>query len=104
MRPFAALALLPLAIGLAAPAGGSWRELAELTIVNAPVRLLNTRSRGWRDLAILVRGGGMDLPREARITFNGTTYWSNPSLAPRLRGRVPGRVLIADDAESRRLF
>ena len=86
------------------PAGASWRELAELTIVNAPVRLLNSRSRGWRDLAVFVRGGGVDLPREARITFDGATYWSNPSLAPRIRGRAPGRVLISDDAESRPLF
>src|SRR3954469_6390334 len=32
------------------PAGRSWRQVAELTIVNAPVRLLNSRPRGWRDL------------------------------------------------------
>jgi hypothetical protein len=86
------------------PAGGSWREVAEVTIVNAPVRLLATRHRGWRDLAVHVRGGGFELPREARLTFDGRTYATNPSLAPRLRGRVPGRVLIADDAGGRPLF
>ena len=86
------------------PAGASWREVAELTIVNAPVRLLNTRSRGWRDLAVHVRGGGMDSPYEARMRFDGRTYASNPSMAPRIRGRAPGRVLIGDDTESRRLF
>lgn len=86
------------------PAGAGWREVAELTIVNAPVRLLNTRTRGWRDLAVHVRGGGMEIPHEARIRFDGRTYASNPSMAPRLRGRVPGRVLIGEDAESRRLF
>src|SRR6188508_1174047 len=48
------------------PSGGSWRELAELTIVNAPVRLLATSTRGWRDLAVQVRGGGMEIPYEAR--------------------------------------
>jgi len=85
-------------------AGASWREVAELTIVNAPVRLLNTRTRGWRDLAVHVRGGGMDIPYEARIRFDGRTYASNPSMAPRIRGRAPGRVLISDDSESRRLF
>jgi hypothetical protein len=86
------------------PAGASWREVAELTIVNAPVRLLATRTRGWRDLAVHVRGGGMEIPHEARIRFDGRTYASNPSMAPRLRGRAPGRVLIADDAEGRPLF
>ena len=86
------------------PQGSSWREVAELTIVNAPVRLLSTRSRGWRDLSVLVRGGGIEIPYEARIRFDGRTYASNPSLAPRLRGRAPGRVLIGERSESRRLF
>lgn len=86
------------------PAGASWREIAELTIVNAPVRLLNTRSQGWRDLAVMVRGGGVEIPREARIRFDGRTYAPNPSLAPRLRGRPPGRLLIGEGSESRPLF
>ena len=86
------------------PAGASWREVAELTIVNAPVRLLNTRTRGWRDLAVHVRGGGIDIPHEARMRFDGRTYASNPSLAPRARRAAPGWVLISDDAEGRPLF
>jgi hypothetical protein len=86
------------------PAGASWREVAELTIVNAPVRMLATRSRGWRDLAVVVRGGGMDRPHEAWIRFNGRTYASNPSLAPRVRGHVAGRVLIRDEDHGRTLF
>jgi len=86
------------------PAGGAWREVAELTIVNAPVRLLAARHRGWRDLAVHVRGGGVEIPHEARMRFDGRTYASNPSMAPRIRGRAPGRVLIGDDSESRQLF
>jgi hypothetical protein len=85
------------------PAGGLWREVAAITIVNAPVRLLAARHRGWRDLAVHVSGGGA-LPREARISFDGRTYASNPSMAPRIRGRARGRVLISDDSESRPLF
>ena len=86
------------------PAGASWREVAELTIVNAPVRLLNTRSRGWRDLGVAVRGGGIQIPYEARMRFDGRTYASNPSLAPRSQRAAPGRMLIGDDSERRRLF
>jgi hypothetical protein len=86
------------------PQGASWRQVAELTIVNAPVRLLNTHNRGWRDLAVMVRGGGFEIPREARIRFDGRTYASNPSMAPRLRRGTPGRVLIGDGSESRLLF
>lgn len=86
------------------PAGASWHQVAELTIVNAPVRLLATQSHGWRDLAVHVRGGGVEIPHEARMRFDGRTYASNPSMAPRLRGRPSGRALIGDDPESRRLF
>lgn len=86
------------------PAGSSWRQVAELTIVNAPVRLLASQTRGWHDLAVHVRGGGMAMPYEARMRFDGRTYASNPSLAPRLRGRPSGRVLIADETPSRPLF
>jgi len=86
------------------PAGSSWRPVAELTIVNAPVRVLESRTRGWRDLAVHVRGGGVEIPHEARIRFDGRTYASNPSMASRLRGRPSGRVLIGDDTESRALF
>ncbi|HYI48540.1 MAG TPA: hypothetical protein VEX35_08755 [Allosphingosinicella sp.] len=92
------------ALHIYTPQGASWREVAELTIVNAPVRLLNTRSRGWRDLSVLVRGGGIEIPYEARIRFDGRTYASNPSMAPRIRGRAPGRVLIGDAAAGQALF
>jgi len=86
------------------PAGASWRQLAELTVANAPVRLLNTRSRGWRDLAVHVRDGGMGLPTEVRIRFDGRDYEPDRLPAPRLRRGTPGRMLIGDASEGRRLF
>jgi hypothetical protein len=86
------------------PAGASWRQVAELTIVNAPVRMLATRSHGWHDLAVMVRGGGFERPGEARISFDGRTYASNPSLAPALRRGTRGRVLIRDEDRGRPLF
>ena len=51
-----------------------------------------------------VRGGGVELPREAWIRFDGRTYAANPSLAPRARRGAPGRVLIDDDTPIRPLF
>lgn len=92
------------ALHIYTPRGNSWREVAELTIVNLPVRLLAARNHGWHDLAVRVRGGGVDRPREARIRFNGRTYASNPSLAPRLRGRAYGRILLGEGSESHPLF
>ena len=86
------------------PAGTGWRQVAELTIVNAPVRLLATRTRGWRDLAVHVRGGGMEIPHEARIRFDGQTYASNPSMAPRATRKARGPRADRRRQPSRRLF
>jgi len=85
---------------------GTWRVVTDMSITNAPIRVLNTRTRGWRDLGVIVAGGGIIPGYEARLRFNGRTYPENPSVPPavELRRRVPGRVLISDDAESRRLF
>ena len=82
------------------PDGASWRQVSELTIATVPVRLLATRTRGWRDLALFVRDGGMGLPRQVRMRFYGNDY----SLSPRLRGRTGGRLLITDETPSRPLF
>jgi len=87
------------------PAGRSWRKVAELTIVNPPIRLLGSASHGWRDLAVRVAGGG-SRAHEALLTFNGRSYPANPSMPPAraLRRAVPGRVLISDGDRGRPLF
>lgn len=77
----------------------SWRQIEELTIVGARVHLLATRTRGWRDLAVHLRSGGMDLPRQMRVRFDGRGYAATSSL----RGNA-GRALITDDTPGRRLF
>jgi len=86
------------------PAGRHWRTITELTVSHPPVRLLNTRSHGWRDLSVRVRGGGFSRPYDARVRFDGRAYATNPSMAPRVRGRTPGRVLIGPGTTSQRLF
>jgi hypothetical protein len=85
------------------PAGRSWRQVADVTIANPPIRLLSSASHGWRDLAVTVAGGGART-HAARLSFNGRSYPGNPSMAPALRRRVPGRVLIADEDRGRPLF
>lgn len=87
------------------PSGRSWRQVAGTTVTRAPIRVLNSRTRGWRDLSVTIGGGG--LPRgEALLAFNGRRYPGNPTVAPArlLRRSPPGRVLIAESATGRRLF
>jgi hypothetical protein len=86
--------------------GRSWRRIAHMSVSNPPIRLLATRSRGWRDLGIRVRGGGIGRGYEARLSFDGARYPLNPTTPPaeRLRRPVPGRVLISEEDRGRRLF
>jgi hypothetical protein len=87
-------------------AGNSWRQVAELVIVDAPVRLLFTRSHGWRDLEVSLRGLGAEPPAEARAVFDGRTYVyvASSSAARRPRARAPGIVLNGGARPGRLLF
>ena len=73
------------------PDGASWRQVDELTIVGESVRLLATRTRGWRDLAVQIRGGGMDLPRQVRVRFDGRGYGESTSALRGSAGKGPDR-------------
>ena len=86
------------------PEGDSWRQLDDLTIIGEPVLLLPTRTRGWHDLGLTVRDGGMDLPYQVRMRFNGQSYGGGPEARVRAGRRLDGRVLIGEGAPTRRLF
>ena len=85
---------------------GGWRLVNPVTITNPPIRILSTKSRGWGDIGVLVRGGGVGPPYEAVLRFNGARYPGNPTIAPAFRGRAgtPGRTLISPDTRSKPLF
>jgi hypothetical protein len=86
------------------PTANGWRNVARTTITSAPIRLLSTRNRGWRDVAVRVAGGGIPA-REVVLRFNGRGYPGNPSLVAASRGRAaPGRVVISDADEGRPLY
>jgi hypothetical protein len=79
------------------PSGSTWRILADTTVTQQPIRVLATRSHGYRDLAVGVSGGG-GRDGMARLRFTGVHYPSNPTLAPAVPAG-PGDILIADGAE-----
>ena len=89
-----------------ARSGAGWRIVAETSLGWPPVRVLETRSNGWRDLGILVRGGGILPGYEALLAFDGRTYPYNPSVPPArpLRPGAPGRVLIPREPQFRPLL
>lgn len=88
------------------PKGRSWREVSALSISRPPIEVLPTRTRGWRDIAVFVAGGGIIPGYEARLRFDGRSYPTNPSVAPAtpLARRAHGRVLIDPAEKGRPLF
>lgn len=55
---------------------------ARTTVTRTPVYVLETRSHGWHDLAVNVCGGGITTCYQARLSFDGSKYPSNPTTAP----------------------
>ena len=76
------------------PRADTYRIVMRATIVQLPIRLLATKSHGWRDIGVTVRGGGSPNADMARLRFNGHRYPSNPSVPPAIAARPSGKVLI----------
>lgn len=77
--------------------GSGYRVVARASVTRAPIRMLSTRSTGWRDLSVAVSGGGM-APRQVRLRHGANGYPANPTILPEAE-RVAadaGTVLIAD--------
>jgi hypothetical protein len=88
-----------------APEGSSYRVVTRITIAWPPLRVLETRSHGWHDIAVGVQGGGIQPGYEAKLSFDGHTYPSNPTVPPsqRLRGKAAGKVVVPSDAKGKLL-
>jgi hypothetical protein len=82
-----------------APDGPSYRVVTKITVVLPPIRVLATRSNGWHDIGVQVRGGGIQSSYEADLPFDGETYPSNPSVPParKLGNKGIGKVVINSD-------
>ncbi|MGQ0660528.1 hypothetical protein [Sphingosinicella sp.] len=87
------------------PEQNSFYQLARTSVTQPPIRVLNSRTGGWRNIAVGVSGGGTRA-RTVLLAQRGGTYPDNPSAAPaRTLTRIPpGRVVIAADDRGRPLF
>ncbi len=74
----------------------SWRLLTKITITRPPIRVLKTKSNGWRSIGVWVQGGGIQPGYEAELRFDGKTYPTNPSIPPArpLVGKAEGEAVI----------
>lgn len=89
-----------------APKGASYELMAKTTITRLPIRVLASKSHGWHDISVMVQGGGVIQAFEARLSFDGRKYPSNPSVPPARRLTEPavGTVVIPLSAKGKLLF
>ncbi|MFZ0305806.1 MAG: hypothetical protein WAL75_24175 [Terracidiphilus sp.] len=88
------------------PAGASFRIIGEETIVQLPIRVLQSKSHDHFDIGVWVQGGGIQPGYEALVRFDGKSYPDNPSVAParRLPEGIAERVLISRADRGKLLF
>jgi hypothetical protein len=81
-----------------APNGPSYRVVAQVTITHRPIRVLAATSHGWHDIAVYVSGGGISQGYEAKLSFDGKSYPTNPTIEPAepITGSAPGRTAISE--------
>jgi hypothetical protein len=89
-----------------APENSSYRVVTAITIGWPPIRVLSTKSNGWHNLGLWVRGGGIRPGYEAELRFDGHTYPTNPSILParRLSEKVEGEVVIPSAEDAKPLY
>lgn len=82
---------------------GGWSMVGQTATVNAPIRVLETRSNGWRDIALIERFNAYRR-YEVIWSYSGGLYPYGAETAPRNRQSLPGRVVISADDGGRPLF
>jgi hypothetical protein len=88
------------------PKDSSYTIITEMSVVQPPIRVLDTKSNGWHDLGVWVQGGGIQRGYEARLSFNGNEYPDNPTVPPAqpLTARVNGKVVVPRSATGEPLY
>ena len=84
--------------------GSGFRLRADTSITRTPIAVLTTRTHGWRDVSVLVVGGGILPGYRAKLQFDGWKYMSNPSMAYAVKGRPPQHTVIPSSDDSRPVF
>jgi hypothetical protein len=64
------------------PFQSSFKVLGNERGVQLPIRLLPSKEYGHPDIGVQVSGGGIEVPYEAILSFNGTNYPENSALPP----------------------
>jgi hypothetical protein len=63
------------------PGADAYEPVAQVSVVQVPVRVSSQGTNGWRDLVVAIGGGGLPAGN-AVLKYDGNTYPSNPTVPP----------------------
>lgn len=83
------------------PNGTSYEIVGRTLMTRPPIRVLATKTNGWRDIGVWVVGGGIHPGYEAQLSFDGKSYPPNPTTSPakRATAKAAGKILIPVTAQ-----
>ncbi|MDG6078553.1 hypothetical protein E3U23_05015 [Erythrobacter litoralis] len=79
-------------------AGPSWRKVGDISVSRTPVTVMDTSTKGWKDITVAIAGGG-GAAGNALLKFDGEAYPTNPTVQPAEIVGMTGTVLISEDLD-----
>ena len=79
-----------------------YRVVMDASVTRTPIGVLESETRGWRDLTVSYSGGGY-ASDTALMRFDGLSYPSNPTVPPATPTDRRGEVLLGEYPDYRTL-
>lgn len=87
-----------------APEGTSYRVITKVPAARLPIRVLDTKSNGWRDIGLVARKSGVEPLYEAILSFDGKSYPGSVLEARESNGKVPGKTVVPTTMPDKPLY
>jgi hypothetical protein len=87
-----------------APEGTSYRVVTRVPAVRLPIRVLDAKSNGWRDIGAVARKSGNEPLYEAVLSFDGKSYPISVPAAGKSNGKAQGKIVMPATAKAKPLY
>lgn len=78
--------------------GPSYKVITMIPAVKLPIRVLESKSHGWRDLSVFIQGGGIIRGYDEIVRFDGNGYREPSDVAPASGAKgTKGKVILSWD-------
>ena len=73
--------------------------MSTITLTRPPIRVSGKSANGWRNLIVVISGGGIT-PGYSELSFNGRTYSGNPTVSPQTNQYLTRSTVLIDRFDS----